>query len=76
VLPNPIDAMFRCETLDELAFVMEEAFKKLITKDGGEPYTDSDWAKWAVKYKDFYTARKCAVSTYCRLRDEKRIPHV
>lgn len=76
MLANPVDAIFRCETLDELAFVMEEAFVGVMKRKDGGDYTLQDWAVWACKYPNFYVARKCAVAMYCRIIVDRRIPHV
>ena len=76
MLANPLGAIYECETVDELVFVLEEAFKGVMKRRDGGDYTKIEWFGWINKYDSFLKARKCAGAMYIRVSQDRRTPHV
>jgi hypothetical protein len=76
MISNPLSAIHACRDIDELVFVMEEAFKGVMKRQDGGDYTRLDWFGWSCKYDSFPKARKCAGAMYCRVLKDRRIPNV
>lgn len=63
MIANPVDAIAKCNSREDLAKVLEELMKPWYPT-----YTNRSWELWSVKYPKLTTAKKCALSIYRRVQ--------